>query len=82
MPHCPLTIEYALFMIDRHGSKTLDTLMDYGRSSEEILKTYSAAIDKGYLEESKNPKNPFLTREGRLRISEYYGNDLNGYDED
>ena len=81
MSACPLTVEYILFMIDRHGSRTLDVLMDYGRASDEVVRTFELSIEKGYLEDSKLANKPYLTDSGREKLRDYYGTDLNGYDE-
>ena len=81
MSACPLTVEYILFMIDRHGSRTLDVLMVYGRASDEVVRTFELSIEKGYLEDSKLANKPYLTASGRQRVFDYYGSDLNGYDE-
>ena len=81
MSNCKMTVEHALFMIDRYGSRTHGVLMEYGKSSKEILATFKDGVKAGYLGETDSPKKPFLTNEGRERLHEYFGNDVNGYDE-
>lgn len=81
MSNCKMTVEYALFMIDRYGSRTHGVLMEYGKSSKEILATFKDGVKAGYLGKTDSPKRPFLTNEGRERLHEYFGNDVNGYDE-
>ena len=81
MSHCPMTVEYALFMIDSHGSRTRRTLIEYGRCPEEITATFEKASKEGYLETADGPKNPYLTDAGRQHLRDYYGNDINGYDD-
>ena len=81
MSNCKMTVEYALFMVDRYGSRTHSVLMEYGKSSKEILATFEDAVKEGYLQETNNPKTPLLTSSGQARLHEYFGNDINGYDE-
>lgn len=76
-----MTVSYILFMIDRYGSRTREVLMEYGQSSKDILTAYKKAVKEGYLEHDGSLQKPFLTREGRQHLSDYYGNDINGYDE-
>lgn len=81
MLNCKMTVEYALFMVDRYGSRTHGVLMEYGKPSKEILATFNEAVKEGYLQETNNPKTPLLTNNGQQRLHEYFGSDINGYDE-
>jgi hypothetical protein len=76
-----MTVEYALFMIDRYGSRTRSMLIEYGRCPEEITATFEKAAKEGYLEDTDGPKRPYLTDAGRQHLRDYYGNDFNGNDD-
>lgn len=76
----PLTTSYILYMIDNHGSRTYQVLMDYGRASKDVLTAFQQAIKEGYLEQGSNPKKPYLTQAGRDHLRDYYGNGIECYD--